>query len=40
MWASFKDFMEDYVGKHGGGDEIILSAQRGFASLNEWLAGI
>jgi heme oxygenase len=40
MWSSFRDFTETYVGKHGGGNEIILSAQKGFASLNKWLAGI
>ncbi|MGO8878990.1 MAG: biliverdin-producing heme oxygenase [Desulfomonilaceae bacterium] len=39
MWASFKDFMENYVQTQGGGDEIIVAAKNGFASLNEWLAG-
>jgi heme oxygenase (biliverdin-IX-beta and delta-forming) len=40
MWVSFKDFTEDYVGSHGGGDDIINSAKVGFAALNKWLAGI
>ncbi len=40
MWSSFKDFTETYVEKHGGGDKIILSAQKGFASPNKWLAGM
>jgi heme oxygenase len=39
MWASFKDFMENYVQTQGGGDEIIVATKNGFASLNEWLAG-
>jgi len=40
MWSSFKDFMETYVHKHGGGHEIMSSAQKGFALLNKWLAGL
>jgi len=40
LWLSFKEFMENYVETHGGGSEIILAARSGFASLNEWLAGL
>ncbi|MCL5125710.1 MAG: biliverdin-producing heme oxygenase [Deltaproteobacteria bacterium] len=40
MWASFKDFMENYVERHGEGDKIINSAKKCFVLLNEWLVAV
>ncbi|MGC8603155.1 MAG: biliverdin-producing heme oxygenase [Desulfomonilaceae bacterium] len=39
MWASFKNFMENFVCIKGGGDEIIATSKESFALFNKWLAG-
>ena len=39
LWQSFKDEVSRYVDSNGHDEEIIESAQRGFALLNTWLLG-
>ncbi len=37
LWQSFRSAVGSYVASHGHEEEIIYSAQRSFAMLNEWL---
>ena len=37
LWPSFKDVVNRYVAAQGHDQEIIESAQKGFAALNSWL---